>query len=688
MTIPRIVTFVVLLGLAAACSSEVTIAPAGKAEGRVRQPDDIVALYDEVATFNTSTPEPRTVRLDLNTIVQQSRVTHAVVVPYDNESWYEPKRVALDGTTVTATIEANRDVLVALDLGDVARNNYQILSQLMAAKGLVSSNLRPRLCSQILCAADTFRANTLPDRLPDLQRGAVNFKRVFADADIGSIGRKSTVCEQCLEPATNVLPCFIWGCGEIKWPIKKKIYTRKNIYSLTPGEIDSLRKGVAAMKTRAASDPTSWLYQAKIHALNSGIAQALQDQCQHRQFFFFSWHRMFIYYFERILRKASGDNALTLPYWNYTDVAGQAVLPEPYRTPANNTNPLYNATRSAAYNAGAALPAADVSYANGFALTNFTTPTLGSPSFGGRTVAAPAHFPASGGSGRIEQSPHNNVHNDISGEMATGESPRDPIFWLHHANIDRLWKKWIALGGGRTNPTGDTAWMNQTFTFFDENGAQVNLTGAQVVNTASQLGYRYDDDPLVYWPFFWPFAKAVGAVEATQRVVSSQTIATITQGVKLTDVRQDVRVTLPPPARESLTASRTTNFANERIVLQLQEIQYDQPVGVSYLLFLNLPADAKNPDHTHPNFIGTLGFFGKTEGPGHKGASEGGLAEEYDVTAVLQRLGPTEDLRLSVVPSYPSVPADRKDLQALVAKLKPQGNPRFGKMVLIKQRIE
>jgi tyrosinase len=690
MTISRVVGLVLVLGVAAACgggSSEESIAPSMAADGRAQLPEDIVGLYDEVAAFRTRSPERRTVRLDLKAIIQQSKVAEAVVIPYDDENWYEPQRVKIQGTSISAAIEPNQDVLVALDLGDVARNNYAVLSQLMSAKGLISANLRPRICSQILCAKDTFRASAIPDRIPDIQRGQVNFKRVFPDENIGGIGRQSSLCERCFEPVTNILPCFIWSCGDvrIKWPIKKKIFTRKNVYSLSTAEVDAIRLGVATMKKRPASDPTSWLYQAKMHAVDSGGILANQDQCQHRQFFFFSWHRMYIYYFEKILRKASGSPTLTLPYWNYTDVPAQAALPDAWRNPANTTtNSLYNSTRAAVYNGGAQLPAADVSYANGFALTNFTAPTAATPSFGGRTVTAPAHFPAGGGSGRIEQSPHNNVHNDISGEMATGESPRDPIFWLHHGNIDRLWKRWIALGGGRANPTGDTNWMNQSFTFFDENGAAVSLTGSQIVNTVSQLGYRYDDDPLIFWPYFWPFVKLGAEPEVPQKVVSSQEMATIAQAVKLTDVRQDVSVTLPKPALESLATSRGANFANERIILQLLDIQYDRPVGVSYLLFLNLPADAKAPDHTHPNFIGTLGFFGRTE----KGQAPGGLGEEYDVTAVLQRLGTADDLRLSLVPSYPTVPADRKDLQDLVTKLKPQGNPRFGRMVLVRQRIE
>ena len=691
MATARLLGLSLLIAGAGACGAGEPPAelPAGAGPLATAMPDDIVPLYGEVAIFKAATADgPR--QLDLEPILQGAKVTAAVVVPFDAESWYEPKRVALRGTRVTVDgADVRRDLLVALDLGEVARNNYAVLTQFMAARGVVGRELRPKICSQILCTTGTFRARTLVERVPDMRRLPIDFGRALPDAPIGGLGRKSSLCDQCLEPPTNILPCFIWGCGEgvVTWPIRRRVLTRKNIYNLTPAEIDALRAGVAAMKARPATDPTSWVYQAKMHAVDSGTAAALQDQCQHRQFFFMSWHRMFTYYFERILRKASGNSSFTLPYWNYTDVAGQGVLPEPFRTPASSTNALYNSTRSAVYNGGVALPAADVSYSNAFALFNFTTPTSGSPSFGGRTVAAPAHFPSSGGSGRLEQSPHNNVHNDIGGEMATGESPRDPIFWLHHANIDRLWKKWIALGGGRTNPTGDTNWMNQTFTFFDENGAQVSLTGAQVLYTVSQLGYRYDDDPLVYWPYFWPFAKAITFDEA-QKVTATETLATVRQAVRLTDTRQDVRVTLPPGAQSSLNAARAANFANERVILQLFEIQYDRPVGVSYLLFLNLPPDAKAPDHTHPNFIGTLGFFGKTDAPGHPGMSEGGLAEEYDVTAVVQRLGATDELRLSAVPSYPSAPADRPDLQGLVTKLKPQGNPRFGRVVILRQRIQ
>jgi tyrosinase len=39
---------------------------------------------------------------------------------------------------------------------------------------------------------------------------------------------------------------------------------------------------------------------------------------------------------------------------------------------------------------------------------------------------------------------HNSGHNFIGGHMGGALSPNDPIFWLHHANVDRLWALWQA----------------------------------------------------------------------------------------------------------------------------------------------------------------------------------------------------------------------------------------------------
>lgn len=37
---------------------------------------------------------------------------------------------------------------------------------------------------------------------------------------------------------------------------------------------------------------------------------------------------------------------------------------------------------------------------------------------------------------------HNQVHRWVGGDMVVGTSPNDPVFWFHHANVDRLWWRW------------------------------------------------------------------------------------------------------------------------------------------------------------------------------------------------------------------------------------------------------
>jgi Common central domain of tyrosinase/Polyphenol oxidase middle domain len=297
---------------------------------------------------------------------------------------------------------------------------------------------------------------------------------------------------------------------------------RRSIFALDPNgpEVASLRHGIQAMKRRSdsnPSDPTGWVYQANMHSTLDSPARTAWNTCQHGSFFFFSWHRMYLYYFERILRAASGDPNLALPYWNYTDdpnVAdpGQRQLPLAFRQPAvecgspptswdttPNCNPLFVSNRGPGINAGTTfLQPGAVDYSRAFTCTNFEAPggTMCSSSFGfgGGGISQPAHF--DGAYGALELTPHNAVHVGVGGWMGDPDfAARDPIFFLHHANVDRLWSHWLARGGGRQDPTTDQVWMNTTFTFFDENGQQVQLSGKDILNTASQLSYCYDDEP-------------------------------------------------------------------------------------------------------------------------------------------------------------------------------------------------
>ena len=42
---------------------------------------------------------------------------------------------------------------------------------------------------------------------------------------------------------------------------------------------------------------------------------------------------------------------------------------------------------------------------------------------------------------------HNRVHVWIGGDMGASTSPNDPVFYLNHANVDRLWEAWMVKHG-------------------------------------------------------------------------------------------------------------------------------------------------------------------------------------------------------------------------------------------------
>src|SRR6266540_5071671 len=269
-------------------------------------------------------------------------------------------------------------------------------------------------------------------------------------------------------------------------------------------------KAVQVMQARPASDPTSWTYQAAIHATFAAPPPGANwNDCQHQSWFFLPWHRMYLYYFERIVRKAvidaGGPAEFALPYWNYDQPFPGNSLPPAFRTPTlpdGTANPLFvpSPRRSAGLMAGGQVPATATSSTVAMSMTDFSSPPQ-LLSFGGGRVG-PAHF--GGALGALESTPHNVMHPTIGG-ASSGQcqgglmtDPRcaalDPIFWLHHANIDRLWNRWLDLGGGRANPA-DNAWLSQRFDFFDETGTAVTMSVADVLDSAAQLGYVYDDVP-------------------------------------------------------------------------------------------------------------------------------------------------------------------------------------------------
>lgn len=199
-----------------------------------------------------------------------------------------------------------------------------------------------------------------------------------------------------------------------------------------------------------ANDRASWNFWINSHA----------NFCPHSIAYFLVWHRGFTFYFEQQLRAITGNNAFMLPYWDYYSTP---AMPAEFTNPAAG-NPLFvNRVNTNVVNALSMAP---------FPLTNFQRGTTNA-------------FETS-----LEPRPHGQVHNIIGGSMASLLSPTDPIFWVHHAQIDRLWHAWI-LSGGKRYPSSTDAYWNGTLNY----GGNLTLARRTVYNPAN-LGYTYQNNAL------------------------------------------------------------------------------------------------------------------------------------------------------------------------------------------------
>ncbi len=282
---------------------------------------------------------------------------------------------------------------------------------------------------------------------------------------------------------------------------------RKSITQLTATELASLRKGYAQMiawnsaPASSADFKRSLRFWANMHAyfgqacgptsgLNNQGMSGLSAQtrstpeelatwctCVHGGVQFLTWHRMYLIYFEQVLQQAAGDPNLRLPFWDYqTD----GTIPLAFRSPTyvngngqSVANPLYVANRRAELNDGSA------------SLTSTVTSTT--------AAMALTDYPSFNSS--IEQTPHGAVHcaSGVAGcntgyMGAVPAAGNDPIFYTHHANIDRLYQCWLSVSPDLRLPASNL--RGQQYSFINGQGQLVTRVVGDMLTT-DQLGYSY-----------------------------------------------------------------------------------------------------------------------------------------------------------------------------------------------------
>ncbi|MBX3210943.1 MAG: tyrosinase family protein [Labilithrix sp.] len=442
---------------------------------------------------------------------------------------------------------------------------------------------------------------------------------------------------------------------------------RKSVWGLASGDetLYWYGRAVAEMRRRPIVDPTSWRFQAAIHEYVRAWDPLAEDgeelpsedeqarywtQCQHASWYFLPWHRMYLHQFERIVaaevKKLGGPDDWALPYWNYSAGAPSRLLPAAFRVPASADNPLYLPDRDPACNAGEPFAdARDVDLGDCLDETVFEhDPASGGSSFAG-AITAFSHAGAFAAHGVLERVPHGSMHGAVGGESGWMGSfhtaALDPIFWLHHANIDRVWEVWRRLERGATNEnTADDRWLEGvSFGFFDVDRMPVEMRAKDVVSIEA-LGYAYDDtsDPL---PALAAAMKKAPVPKVAPRLVGATPASTVL------DARA-TRVVVPvqPPAAAA---------APRRVFLNIENMTASSRAP-SYDVYLNVP-ESDDPAKHPELFAGRLSMFGLMEASRASAQHAGsGLNHVLDVTRLVRRLAnesgwDPSKLRVSFVPS-------------------------------------
>ncbi len=421
--------------------------------------------------------------------------------------------------------------------------------------------------------------------------------------------------------------------------------------------------GVAAMQRLAQTEPSNganWINQAAIHERHgASVRGRLENQCQHATWFFLPWHRMYLYWFERIVRshlgKKGGDWAL--PYWNYTTDKPdrRRSLPPAFREktlPDGTDNPLYIEKRQRSplkINAGDQLDGVTVATGKAMREAVFSRPGAGTTGgFGGNRTNPLFHHDALGpGVGTLEIVPHGSVHTQVGGRggfMASFDTAAlDPIFWLHHANLDRLWEEWRRQPSSGhppgSNPT-DPAWLTMKFDFVNESGAALQMAVADVLDIEGQLSYTYSHLPAPHRtaPAPAPPERIAMVADEANPEHPPEMIGASEEPVTLAGPTTGASIAVSPPSGPAALAAGTGEGPSATY-LNVENVRGEANPGLLYGVYMNLP-EGEAPQPESDSFVGTISLFG-IEGSQLDDEDEEahhGLHYVFDVSEQVERL--------------------------------------------------
>ncbi|KAH7446010.1 hypothetical protein KP509_01G032700 [Ceratopteris richardii] len=442
-------------------------------------------------------------------------------------------------------------------------------------------------------------------------------------------------------------------------------HIRRAAHTASEQYIAKINKAYELMKALPETDGRSFQAQANLHCSfcnggypQRGVSGNIPVQV-HFSWLFLPWHRWYLYFHERILGSLIGDPSFSLVFWNWDDqINGGNRVPEMFTRVSTS---IYDSNRNPNVQPSTVIPLAATTAANDSetivtnknlnnmyqSMVTASTATLfmGGAYRAGDDLTNATVLNAPFG-GAIENGVHNGIHfytgdprtqllQDM-GNFATAS--RDPIFYAHHSNIDRLWEVWrYDMPDGERFVHTDPDFLNAEFVFYDETGQMVRVTAKDALDS-KKLGVYYkkvrsDDLWINYNP---PPITNVSAVPAA--------IASGVPYVGESPLNGTINIGTNFSAIVKRPAEKKPSHKLE--VLNIQGVQALRDEFFAIIAFVNIPGAGPTTGTASAEYLGTFNVIPASGKNRHLMANI-----KYEIGDNLKRIGieKEEELVISLV---------------------------------------
>ncbi|GFP78719.1 polyphenol oxidase i chloroplastic [Phtheirospermum japonicum] len=267
---------------------------------------------------------------------------------------------------------------------------------------------------------------------------------------------------------------------------------RPSAHRVSPEYIFKYNTAIDRMKRLPADDPRSFMQQAMIHCAYCNGAydqpgQGSLDLQVHNSWLFFPFHRWYLYFYERILGKLIGDPTFALPFWNWDNPKGMTIPPM-FLDPKSA---LYDSKRNQD-NLKAVIDLGMTGNKDPLQIVaNNLTIMYSEMVRGNADVYDFMGQPYREGTAVFVGDPREPSGEDLGNFYSAG---RDPLFYCHHSNVDRMWTLWQYFLPSNKVPDKritDPDFLNTSFLFYDENAQLVRVTVKDSLDNL-RMGYDFE----------------------------------------------------------------------------------------------------------------------------------------------------------------------------------------------------